>query len=637
MSSLSKFWRIPAFLVALALPLAVACADDEGATPPGQDPTPTTGTISGTVTNAADGSPIVGALVGTSPATTTALTDAQGNYSITNIPIPSSGSASFAVTASKEDFTSNSTSVTLSASSPTATANIQLSQPAQPTPPTTGNLNVLVTNRNGDAMSDASVTVNDAGGNEVATASTDANGFALFSDLDAGAYTVTATKTISGIAFQASGGANVDAGETAFLQLTLSRDFDQSVFPNIDGESITLGDGSDIDLVPVPGGDSNPEVDCNIIRTQHMFIAEVRNEDGDLVSGVKVNWDLNISENGTVTVTCPELTDDPAGCKIPTVPGNTGSIVDTDDPDLDPSTARSGLNPAYKVDSRHAVTFTNDNAQTVAFGGSNVSVGAGQTWIVITSPVEGLTDVIASTPDIPINDPNCAIDNPNACDKEFAIKRWVNWDTSVYEVTWPDQNGDVDGWQPGPTRDIYDASGADFNEISNGGTIVNILNRRTGDPEDEDDQPGLNESYTDQYGCTDADWDGQRPPVEGACELITNRTLFLSEVKRLRNDSPFNLSRGIMRWRVTDDVPNLDFWGEDPGNDGDGCDNGVCNAEHNGPSDDQYWINGRTPGNLITDRDQAWVEFDANNNAFDGGVITQNPLCSAPCDEDDFI
>lgn len=637
MSSLSKFWRIPAFVLALALPLAVGCADDEGATPRGQDPTPTTGTISGTVTAAADGSPIVGALVGTSPATTTALTDAQGNYSITNVPIPSSGSASFAVTASKEGFNAASTSVTLSEQSPTATANLQLTQPTQPPPDTQGNLNVLVTNRNGDAQDDADVTVRDAGGTEVASAETDANGFALFTDLDAGSYTVTATKTISGFQFQASAGANVNAGETSFIQLTLRRDLDQTVFPNIDGESITLGDGSDIELVPVLGGDSNPEVDCNIIRTQHMFVAEVRNEDGDLVSGVKVEWDLNISENGTITVECPELTDDPAGCNIPTVPGNTGSIVDTDDPDLDPVVARSGMSPAFKVDSRNAVTFTNDGAQTVSFGSSNVTVGTGQTWIVITSPVEGVTDVIVSTPDIPKTNPNCAIDDPGACDKEFAIKRWVNWDTAVYEVEWPDQEP-ADGWQPGPSRDIRDAADATFNEISQGGTVTNILNRRTADANDPDEEEGLNPSYTDVIGCaTDNDAASAPNTPANACELVTNRTLFMSEVRRLRSDSPFNLSRGRMVWNVTDDSPDIDFWGENANNNGDGCLNGVCNAENNGPSDDQYWVGVNGPGGLITTRNEAWVEFDANNNAFDGGVITQNPLCSAPCDEDDFI
>ena len=111
MSFLNKFWRIPALALIVALPLVAACADDEGATP--ADPGgPSTGTISGQVTSS-QGGPVVGALVGTSPATSTGLTDANGNYSITNIPIASGGS-SYAVTASKEGFTSASASTTLS-------------------------------------------------------------------------------------------------------------------------------------------------------------------------------------------------------------------------------------------------------------------------------------------------------------------------------------------------------------------------------------------------------------------------------------------------------------------------------------------------------------------------------------------
>ena len=157
---------------------------------------------------------------------------------------------------------------------------------------------------------------------------------------------------------------------------------------------------------------------------------------------MKIQWDLNTSENGTITIECPDLVDDLAGCGVPTVPGNTGTIVDSDDPDLDPTTARSGLAPSFNVDSRQAVTFTNDGEQQVSFGGSTVNVGAGQSWIIVTSPVEGQTDLIVSSPDISRSG------DPDA-DKVFAIKRWVNWDTAVAEVQWPDQNPNIPGWQPG--------------------------------------------------------------------------------------------------------------------------------------------------------------------------------------------
>src|SRR5688500_11661779 len=132
MSFLNRFWRIPALALVVALPIFSACADDEGATP--TDPGgPTTGTITGTVTSSAGG-PVVGALVGTSPATNTGLTDANGNFSITNVPIPG-GSASYAVTASAQGFQSASASVTLTTANPTA--NVSLVLQTGPAPPTT--------------------------------------------------------------------------------------------------------------------------------------------------------------------------------------------------------------------------------------------------------------------------------------------------------------------------------------------------------------------------------------------------------------------------------------------------------------------------------------------------------------------
>ena len=618
MSFKNKFWRIPALALVVALPIVSACADDEGATP--TDPTgPTTGSISGTVTSS-QGGPVVGALVGTSPATSTGLTDAQGRYSITNIPIPG-GSAAYAVTATKEGFESASASTTLTTASPNATVNLVLTEPVVPPPPTNGSLNVLVTNREGVPQSGASVTVANSSGATVTSGTTNAQGFFLVPTILAGSYTVSAEKEISGITFRAAGGVNVVAGETSFIQLTLTRDFGQSVFPNIDGEEATA---VDLVLIPVPGSDGDPDVDCNIIRTQHMFIVEALNADDDPVSGVKIEWDLNTSENGTVTTECPHIVDDLAGCGIPTVPGNTGSIVDSDDPDLDPSTARSGLNASFNVDTRKAVSFTNDNEQTISFGGSSVTVGPGQSWVIITSPVEGQTDLLVHSSDI------SRAGDPNA-DKEFAVKRWVNWDTAVYEVQWPDQFPNIEGWQPGDTRDIYDADDTTFNEIEDGDLVTNILDRR--ELSERTDEDGVNDhpSYPDVFGC-----DTDVSTLSGfQCELTGNRALFLGEVARLRFDSPFNLSRGVIVFAELDDNPDVEFWGDDGA---DGCTDGVCNVEHNGPSDDEYLLQSSVvedgPGN---DAEVAAGEFDANNNVFDGGVITANPLCGAPCDEDDFI
>src|SRR5687767_12335822 len=308
MSFLNRFWRIPALALVVALPIFSACADDEGATP--TDPGgPSTGTISGQVTSSAGG-PIVGALVGTSPTTNTGLTDANGNYSITNVPIPG-GSAAYAVTASAQGFQSASTSVTLTTANNDATANLVLTPITGPEPPVNGSLNVLVTNRQGTPQSGVNVAIVNASGDTVQSGTTNAQGFLLVPTILAGSYTVSATQEQGGLVFHAAGGVNVVAGETAFIQLTLTRDFDQSVFPNIDGVAATpVG----IVLNPVPGSDGDPDIDCNIIRTQHMFIVEVTDAAGDPVSGVKVQWDLNISENGTITIECPDLVDDLAGC-----------------------------------------------------------------------------------------------------------------------------------------------------------------------------------------------------------------------------------------------------------------------------------------------------------------------------------
>ena len=614
MNFVNRVWRVGTLGLVVGL-LAAACADDQGAAPAGP-PVVVTGSISGTVTAVGTNAPIVGALVGTTPATSTALTDASGNYSIANIPIPASGSASFAVTASHADFTTGAAgtrTVTLTTAAPNATgANLQLTPPAGPPPPiTTGNLNVLVTNSAGVPQSGATVTATRQGAAALPAVTTDANGFAIFTGVTAGAYTVTATKTISGIPFRASGGVNVVAGATAFLQLTLARDFGQTVFPNFRGTQTTP---TDIDFIPVAGAkDTNPDIDCNIILTQHMFVVRVINAAGQAVSGVKVGWDLNISENGTISTRCPDLTDDPAGCVLPTIPGNTGTIVDSDDPDLNPFTARSGLSPAFKLDSRSAVTFTNDQTgpnNTVQFGATTVTVGEGQTWIIITSPQEGVTDVIASSSDIGVTDPACGLSAATStpCDKDFAIKRWVNWDIRVFEL------GGFD--TPNETRDPHDSpGGGTFTSISNGSTFTNILSRGVG------------------ADC-----------VGGICTLIGDNHKFISEVRRLRPDGPFNVSRGRMVWEVTDDVPDVDFFGEDVANDGDGCDNGVCNVEHNGPSDDQFKVTNapvtsllQAFGGSVGNRNAAIGEFDANNNVFDGGVFTQNPDCTAPCDEDDFI
>jgi uncharacterized repeat protein (TIGR01451 family) len=210
------------------------------------------------------------------------------------------------------------------------------------------------------------------------------------------------------------------------------------------------------------------------------------------------------------------------------VRGTTGVIVDTDDPFLDPvqaesaKRAASGVSPQFKVDDHHAVTYTNDSDQTIDFDGESVTIAAGQTWIIVTSPVEGFTDVIAFSPDL-------ARSTPNA-DKAFAIKRWVNWRIEVAELdtrnfgTLPDS--------PDPLI------GFNATLVGDGGVITNRLDR-------EPFCPNLA---------------GGGAPVQGTvCALFSNRAFFAIVISRLRLDSPFTFVEGGVEFRVTDDEPDTDI------------------------------------------------------------------------------
>ena len=84
------------------------------------EPKPTTGTISGTVTEEGTGTPIAGASVSTQPATTIAISDTQGNYKIDDV-----APGSYTLTASASGYTDDSTNVTVTAGQ-TSTANLAL-------------------------------------------------------------------------------------------------------------------------------------------------------------------------------------------------------------------------------------------------------------------------------------------------------------------------------------------------------------------------------------------------------------------------------------------------------------------------------------------------------------------------------
>ena len=137
----------------------------------------TTGTASGRVTRASDGTGIAGATVSTSFASTT--TDASGNYTLTNLP---AGSVQF--TASASGFTSQIKTVTITAGQTTSASFALVA--AAPTGSITGRITSAV---DGHALAGATVTY--SRGSTVS----DANGYYAFKAVPPGTYTVTAQMT----------------------------------------------------------------------------------------------------------------------------------------------------------------------------------------------------------------------------------------------------------------------------------------------------------------------------------------------------------------------------------------------------------------------------------------------------------
>jgi len=134
-----------------------------------------TGSITGTVTSAKDGSPLVGATVTDGTRTTT--TDATGQYSIANVP-----PGTYQVTASKSGYYSGSLTVTV-VSGGTAVANFPLSE-------IPGTITGSVTNAK-DGLPIVGPTVTD--GTRATT--TDAAGKYTIANVPPGTYQVTASKS----------------------------------------------------------------------------------------------------------------------------------------------------------------------------------------------------------------------------------------------------------------------------------------------------------------------------------------------------------------------------------------------------------------------------------------------------------
>ncbi len=134
-----------------------------------------------------------------------------------------------------------------------------------------------------------------------------------------------------------------------------------------------------------------PVEDVNPVRTQHLLVATVRDKDGKPLPNRRVEWMLN--------------------------EGGVGDIVEVDSNGWRASRG-------YKVDNHFAVSHTRSSPGKLTMGtqdpSDDVIIATGQTWLVITSPVEGETHITAYAPGI--YDWNQH--------KAFAVKRWydVNWE-----------------------------------------------------------------------------------------------------------------------------------------------------------------------------------------------------------------
>lgn len=133
-----------------------------------------------------------------------------------------------------------------------------------------------------------------------------------------------------------------------------------------------------------------PLEDVNPVRTQHVLVATVKDKNGKPLPNRRVEWIIN--------------------------EGSVGDIVEVDE---------SGWRASrgYKVDNHYAISHTNNFKHVLTRGtddaSDDVHLTEGQTWCVITSPIEGTTNVTAYAPGI----------YDWSKHKVFAVKHW-------YDVRW---------------------------------------------------------------------------------------------------------------------------------------------------------------------------------------------------------
>ncbi|HDZ42897.1 MAG TPA: DUF11 domain-containing protein [Phycisphaerae bacterium] len=125
----------------------------------------------------------------------------------------------------------------------------------------------------------------------------------------------------------------------------------------------------------------------HLVRTQHVLIATVRDKQGQPLPNRRVEWVI--------------------------ADGGVGDIIQVDE---------SGFRASrgYKLTNKFAVSHTNNGPHVLDQGtpdpSDDIHLTAGQTWCVITSPIEGTTHVIAFAPGI----------YDSTKHKVFAVKHWYD-------------------------------------------------------------------------------------------------------------------------------------------------------------------------------------------------------------------
>ncbi len=155
----------------------------------------------------------------------------------------------------------------------------------------------------------------------------------------------------------------------------------------------------------------SPAVDCNPVRTQHTIVVTVFDSCGNPLPGQRVEWILARHAEAVGDIVA---VDDQYGV---------GAIAPLPGPAV-------STNAGNKFDNQYAVSVTNFEDELIDAANNypyvdptgmrlpDIRVGRGQSWITVTSVVEGVTDVIAYVPAI----------KDGAKHKAFAKKIWADFD-----------------------------------------------------------------------------------------------------------------------------------------------------------------------------------------------------------------